>query len=464
MLLTEEQRFTLIAVCITSFLTPFTGSAINIAIPAIGKDIGANIVALTWISTSFMLASAALLLPVGSMADIKGRKPIFMAGIAIFGLTGLVGGLARTSSLLLAMRVLQGMGGALIFSTGMAILTAVTPPGMRGKFLGINSAVVYVGVSVGPVLGGFITHYLGWRYIFFFITFLTLMALLAATRIKTDVAPGKMTGFDLAGAAFYTSGLVALMYGLSIIATAAMGKWLLGLGVVLLALFVYRELNSESPLIELRVLLRNRSFAFSNLAAFINYMATSGVTFLLSIYLQMVKGLSAQAAGMVMLSQPVIMALVSPYSGRMSDKVEPQIVATWGMALTMVGLIMYQFVNPDTSLIYVAITLVVMGLGFGLFASPNNNAVMSSVPAHQYGIASSTLSTMRLVGQSFSMTVVALIIGAVMGKVKIDAAEIGPFLLSMRLILGLFAVTCVGGIFASLARGTIHAEPDRLKG
>ncbi len=463
-MLTEEQRFTLVAVCITSFLTPFTGSAINIAIPAIGRDLGANVVALTWMSTSFMLASAALLLPAGRLADIRGRKPLFVAGIAVFGLTSLVGGLSKSSSLLLAMRVLQGIGGACIFGTGMALLTAVIPPQMRGRFLGINSAVVYVGVSAGPVLGGVITHYLGWRVIFYLITVLAAAALVAASRIRTDEAGEKDAEFDLAGAALYTASLVAIMYGLSIVATSTMGKWLLGLGIGLMVLFVHRELHSPSPLIELRVLIRNRPFAFSNLAAFINYMATSGITFLLSIYLQTVKGLTAQAAGTVMLAQPVVMALVSPYSGRLSDKVEPQIVATWGMALTMAGLLMYQFVNPGTSLVYVVITLIVMGLGFGLFAPPNNNAVMSSVPVHQYGIASSTLSTMRLVGQSFSMTLVALVIGAVMGKARLDVAQTGPFLLSMKIILGLFAFTCVGGIFASLARGSIHAEPNRLKG
>lgn len=462
MLLDKDSRYTLIAVSVTSFLTPFTGSAVNLAIPAIGKDLGADVVMLTWMATSFLLASAAFLLPIGRMADIKGRKRLFIIGVTIFGTASLLAGFCSSAHLLIAMRVLQGIGGAFVFSTGMAMLTSVTPPQMRGRVLGINAAVVYVGVSVGPALGGFITHNLSWRFIFYISFVLAVIAVFAATRVRKDIPSVKGQNFNAVGALLYTLGLVAAMYGLSIITSVAWGKWLFIAGILTLTLFVHHELSSDSPLIELRLLLKNRPFAFSNLAALINYMATTGISFLLSVYLQVVKGLNAQTAGLILLSQPVIMAVISPYSGRLSDRVEPQIVATWGMALTLVGLIMFQFLSSQTPLGYIMLTLVIMGFGFGLFAPPNNNAVMSSVAARDYGVASSTISTMRLVGQTLSMTLVTLIIAAVMGQVHVSPQHAALFLVSMKIALGGFAISCIGGIFASLARGSVRPELDNL--
>lgn len=454
----NKERYTLLAVGITSFLTPFTGSAINIAIPAMGKSLAADVVTMTWMATGFLLASAAFAVPVGRMADLRGRKPLFMIGVAIFGAASLAGGIATSAPVLIAMRMLQGLGGAFVFGTGMAMLAATYPPNLWGKVLGINAAVVYVGISAGPVLGGFITHYLGWRYIFYVSFGLAILALWAARRVQRDTAPAHGQTFDLPGSLLYVTGLLATMYGLSIIVSSAWGKWLLAAGLLLLALFVRHELGTASPLIQIKLLLRNRPFAFSNLAALINYMATTGVSFLFSIYLQVVKGLNPQVAGLVLLSQPIIVAAISPFSGRLSDRVEPQIVATAGMVLTVVGLVMFQFAGNRASLSLIVLILLIMGAGFGLFGPPNNNAVMSTVDAHQHGIASSIISTMRLVGQTLSMTVVTLIIAVVMGKIQVVSAHAGLFLVSMKTAFAIFTVLCLGGTFASLARGNLHTR------
>lgn len=452
----KDSRYTLVAVCITSFLTPFSGSAMNIAIPAIGKDLAADVVLLTWMTIGFLLTSAAVLLPVGRLADLRGRKPVFLIGLLVFGLSNFLAGLSISSHMLLAMRIVQGFGGAFIFATGMAMLTAAYPPHMRGRVLGINAAVVYIGLSLGPVLGGFITHNLGWRYVFFLPALLTVIAFLAAMKINQDIEPDPEQEFDIEGTLLYALGLVAFMYGMSSAGSVVWGKWLMVAGVLLLGGFVYHEVHAVSPLLELRLLSHNRAFAFSNLAALINYMGTSGVGFLLSIYLQVVKGFDAQISGFILLSQPVIMAVVSPLAGRLSDEYEPRLIATTGMTITTAGLVMMHFFGFQTSLLYIVFTLLFTGLGFGIFSSPNNNAIMGAVAPHQYGVASAILSTMRLVGQTLSMAIVAWIVGMIMGQVQVTVQEAEPFLQSMKVCLTIFAILCTGGIFASLVRGSVH--------
>lgn len=454
----RTQSFTLIAVLIASFLTPFTGSAINIAIPAIGKDMGANVVFLTWLSTAFLLASSAFLLPIGRLADIRGKRTVFAVGIMIFGLTSLGCGIAPTPQILLAMRVLQGIGGACVFGTGMAMLSSTFPPGMRGQILGINAAIVYIGISVGPVLGGIITHSLSWRYIFFISFILCLVAEAAVSKIKESYLSAENEQFNVKAALLYIIGLTATMYGIAAISTSRLARLCLPSGILLLILFVYYDMRTSRPLLDIRTLSKNRVFAYSNLAALISYLTTSGLGFLVSLYLQVVKGLNPAVAGMVMLAQPAIMAMVSPFSGRISDRAEPQIVATSGMIITSVGLVMFAFCGQNTSLSLVIAALMITGLGFGLFASPNNNAIMSSVEPRQYGVASSTLSTARLVGQTLSMTLVTLIIAAIMGNVKITPSQAPFFMKAMHISMILFSIFTVPGIFASMARGTMHQQ------
>ncbi|MCR4399630.1 MAG: MFS transporter [Syntrophomonadaceae bacterium] len=454
-----SRRLTLLAVSITSFLTPFTGSAVNIAVPAIGADLGVDVVTLTWTATGFLLASAAFGLPLGRLADMTSKRLLFMTGTAIFALTSLAAAYVNTAALLIAMRVVQGLGGAFVFSTGMAMLMEAFPASERGKVLGVNAAVVYVGVAAGPSLGGVITHQLGWRYLFAVTGVLAVLSCLAALRIGPRPLPRAAAAFDVHGALLYVTGLSAAMYGMSTAASSRPGAWILLGGLALLALFVRQELREVSPLVELRLLLANRPFAFSNLAALVNYMSTSGVGYLLSVYLQSVRGLTAQGAGLVLLAQAGIMATVSPLSGRLSDRVEPRLVATTGMVLTGAGLVMLEFLTPSTPTVYLVTALLVIGLGYGLFAPPNNNAVMSSVPPRSYGVASSILSTMRLVGQTMSMTLTSLILAAMVGTTAVGALPAGVFMRGMKAAVGVFAACCVAGAFASMARGKVLQEP-----
>ncbi|WP_165859240.1 MFS transporter [Desulfofundulus salinus] len=456
------KKYVLLAATLASFLTPFMGSAVNLAVPAIGREFHLEALMLNWIVTSYLLASSVFLLPFGRAADLYGRKKVFLAGIITYTLLSLLSGLATSGEMLILFRILHGIGGAMIFGTGVAILTGVFPPQERGKVLGINVAAVYTGLSLGPVVGGFLTHQLGWRYIFLLNFLLGLIVVLVTVfKLKGEWRDGRGEKYDPAGAVLYSLGMTALMYGIAAVNSAPHAPWVLLLGVVLLASFIRQELRYRYPLLNLN-LFRNLVFAFSNLAALIHYSATFAVGFLLSLYLQVVRGLDAQTAGFILLAQPILMALLSPLAGRLSDRVEPRLLASLGMALSFAGLFLFSLINKTTPLWTIMGYLVLLGIGFALFSSPNTNAVMSAVEKRYYGVASATLGTMRLVGQALSMALVTFFFGLYLKGTAITPAASPLLLKSMHISFLLFAVLCAGGVFFSLARGEVREKEGRL--
>lgn len=452
------RRVALLVATTSSFLTPFMGSALNIALPSIGEEFAAGALVQGWISTVYLLSSAMFLVPFGKLADMRGRKRIFLWGLAAYALGALLSALAPSVEALIASRAVQGLGGAMIFGTGVAILTSVFPPQERGRVLGINVASVYVGLSVGPFLGGLLTQQWGWRSIFWVnVPLAALIAGIAARKLQGEWRAGNDEEFDWLGSVFYGLGLVALIYGFSRIPTKT--GWTLTLsGIGGLAAFALWEGRARNPVLDLRLFRHNPAFTFSNLAALINYSATSAVGFLLSLYLQSVRGVSPQNAGLILLSQPIVQALFSPLAGWASDRVEPRIVASAGMGLTVVGLVLLYRIGPTTAFPFIVGVLALLGFGFALFSSPNTNAIMSAVNRSYYGVASATLATMRLTGQMLSMGIVMLILATTMGAQKVTTETAPLFLTSAHVAFGTFAILCFLGIFASLARGDIRAN------
>ena len=456
---TETKRNTLLTITMASFLTPFVGSAINLAIPAIGAQYNASALHLSWVVTSYILASAAFLVPFGRMADMVGRKKVYLTGLLIFALCSLLCGLSSSVETLIAFRCLQGVGSAMMFSTAMAILTSVFAPQERGKILGINVATVYVGLSLGPVLGGALNHQLGWQSIFYLCVLISLIAVgVGVKKLPADTVGIQGEKYDFSGAMLYSVGLVAFLYSISSIAAQTSAIFILVAGLCILTLFVRHELNTAFPVLNFKLFKGNKTFAFSNLAALINYSATFALTFLLSLYLQVVLGYNSQNAGLILLVQPVLMALLSPFAGRLSDKVAPRIVSSGGMALCTLGLVMFVFLSANTPLWFIMINLVFLGIGFALFSSPNSNSVMGSVEKRFLGVASSILGTMRLAGQAISMAVATLIVTSFVGDVEFAQADIVLLTKSIKTAFMVFAITCFAGIFASLARGEVKAE------
>jgi EmrB/QacA subfamily drug resistance transporter len=450
---TTTERVALVVTTFASFLTPFMGSAANVALPAIGRSFALDAVSLSWVATAYLLSAAAFILPCGKLADIRGRRRVFLSGLVVYAATSLACALAPSTGWLIAGRVAQGLGGGMIFGTGVALLTSIFPANRRGEALGVNVAAVYLGLSLGPVLGGVLTDALGWRSVFGVNAALgAVIALVAARGLRGEWVEAAHERLDVAGAALYGTGLAALMYGLGQLpATSGLGS--AAGGALLLVGFFAWERRARDPLIDTSLFIANRVFAFSNLAALINYAATFATGFLLSLHLQAVEGQTAQAAGLLLAAQPLVQTLVSPFAGRLSDRIEPRLVASTGMGLIVVGLALLSLVGRGTPHAFLASCLALLGAGFGLFSSPNTNAVMASVERRLYGVASATLATMRLVGQVLSLGVASLVLALVVGRGATVAARPDAFVAAMRLAFGLFAMLCVLGTFASLARG-----------
>ncbi|HVP89586.1 MAG TPA: MFS transporter [Terriglobales bacterium] len=447
------RRTALTVSMFSAFLTPFMASSMNVAMPFIGKEFGLGAVTLGWVLTAYTLAAAMLLVPFGRLADLIGRKRIFALGLGLDIAGATIGALAPSASLLLLARAVQGVGGAMIFGTGVAILTSVYPPEARGRALGLNTAATYAGLSLGPVLGGFIVQAWGWRSIFLATVPIAAAALvITLVRLDGEWADARGERFDVAGAAIFGAGLVSLMYGFSRL-PSPLGLVLTAAGVLALTGFIAVELRTPAPLLDLRLFRDNRIFAFSNLAALVNYSSTWAVGFLLSLYLQYIKGLPPHRAGLVLVAQPVVMALTSPAAGRLSDRTEPRLIASLGMALTAAALLLFGFLRPSTSIGLLVGGLAVLGLGFGLFSSPNTNAVMGSVDRRSYGVASATLGTMRLSGQMLSAGVTMIVFSLFLGRSPLVPDLHPVFLLAVRSAFVLYAMLCSLGVFASLARG-----------
>ena len=455
-----SKRTALIVASLASFLTPFMGSSINVALPAIGAEFRMNAVLLGWIQSSYLLSSAVLLVPIGRIADITGRRRIFLYGIILYTISSLVCGLAPSAGVLIAARAVQGVSGAMMFGVSIAILTSVYPPEERGAALGINTASVYIGLSLGPFVGGFLTQQIGWHSIFLVHVPLGLvMVFLVLSRLKSEWVEARGAKFDYIGSAAYSVALLLVMYGFSLLPDAA-GSAAVGVGLIGLWLFFRWERRVESPVLDVNLFLRNRAFSFSNLAALINYSATFAITFLLSLYLQYIRGLSPQEAGIVLVAQPILMAMGSPFAGRLSDRIEPRVVASCGMAILVVGLVFFALLGEGTHLSVIIANLALVGLGFALFSSPNTNAVMSSVERSVYGVAAGTLATMRMTGQALSLGIATLLLGVYIGRVEITPAAYPALLQSIRTTFGVFAFLCVAGVFASLARGRVRQERE----
>jgi len=450
------ERSALFVATLTSFLGPFMISSVNVALPAIQADLGMNAVQLSWIATAYLLAVAVVLLPVGKIADMRGRKKVFTSGLATYTLASTLAAFAGNVTWLLVFRAMQGLGAGMFITTGMAILTSIFPPHRRGRAIGIYVAAVYVGLSVGPFVGGILTQQFGWRSIFLIMLPLGAVSItVTLTFLKGEWADPREQRLDVLGSVIYAAAILALIYGASILPSLPGGILVLT-GVGALAFFFHQQRQSAHPVFDVSLFRENRVFAFSSLAALLNYSATFAVTFLLSLYLQYLKGMPPQTAGTILMAQPVVMALFSPIAGRLSDRVEPRLLASAGMAITVAGMLVFTQLHAATPTPAIAATLLLLGFGFALFSSPNMSAIMGSVAKEQYGIASGVVATMRLMGQMVSMAIATVVLALMVGRETLTPDNYPHFLLSIRTVFALSAVLCGAGVYFSMFRGRLR--------
>jgi EmrB/QacA subfamily drug resistance transporter len=395
-----NRNLALFVLCSASFLVPFMGSAINLSLPQISATFSMKAVWLSWIATSYLITTAVFQVPFARLADLLGRKKVFIAGIALFGFTTFLCGLAPSGGVLIVFRALSGLGCAMMFGTSMAILTSVFPPNERGKAIGINTSVVYFALASGPFFGGLMTHYWGWQSLFYLTGMVGfLVAAGAFLFLKSEWIESKGERFDYAGSAIFAIGLCCLIVGFSKL--PGVGAYLLvAAGIAASVIFVFYELKNKQPVFNVRIFSGNKIFGLSSLSALINYACTSAIAFMMSLYLQYIRGFDVRDAGLVLIVQACVQCVVSLYAGRLSDRLNPSVLATAGMGIILVGLVGLIFLTPDTALMEIVFLLALLGFGFGLFSSPNAHIIMSSVDKKYYGQASATIGTMRLTGQA----------------------------------------------------------------
>ncbi|MDO4860593.1 MAG: MFS transporter [Bacillota bacterium] len=452
---TADRKPTIIVVILTAFATAFSGSSLNLSVPSIAADFNVSASLVGWLVTVYALSVAAFSVPFGRAADITSRKKILIIGTGIFTACCALSIFAWSFIMLIILRLIQGIGAAMVFSTNTAIIISAFPPNMRGRAIGYSLVGTYVGLSSGPVIGGIMNHQLGWRSIFVLTSILTLAALiLAIVRLPAEEPPAKKRPFDLTGNLLFIVFITAFMFGLSQI--IGHGIWpfiLIAAGLAAGILFVIHEAKEPDPAVQVRLFKDNIGFGLSNLSALLNYATTMALSYLMSIYLQVVAGYSSQTAGFIMVCQPVAMALLSPRMGRLSDRISPFKLSSAGMAVSGAGITGLIFVGPDTSAAVIVAMLLIIGIGFAMFSSPNTNAIMSCVDKKDYGVASSLVSTMRTVGQTVGMVIVTLVVSFHLGSTPLASSDPDVVVKVTHILFIIFAVICAVGVVISLQRG-----------
>jgi EmrB/QacA subfamily drug resistance transporter len=383
-------------------MSALDGSVVNTVLPLLRRELHTTVAGIEWVTTVYLLVVSALLLGVGRLGDLKGHKRIYLGGLVLFVLGSALCGLAPSSGALVALRALQAVGAAMLFATSPAILTHSFPAEQRGRVLGAQGTMTYLGLMVGPALGGWLAKAFGWRWIFYINVPIGAIALaLGAFAIRADRDEGAGEPFDFRGALLFTAGLVALLIALnqghSWGWVSAPTLLLFAAAAILLAVFIAVERRRSAPMLDLS-LFRSRVFSAATVSALLNYVCVYSIIFLIPFLLIQGRGLDTQQAGLVLTAQPLVMAVVAPLSGTLSDRIGSRLLATLGMLILAAGLVLLALLAPHASLGAIAGALAFVGLGVGIFVSPNNSALMGAAPRHRQGIASGVLATARNVG------------------------------------------------------------------
>ncbi|MGB2131271.1 MAG: MFS transporter [Marinobacterium sp.] len=448
---------TLLSICVATFLMPMSMSAVNVALPAIAEDLNADAVLVSWIPTMNLLGAIALQLPAGRIADMIGRKRVFLAGLLLFSLSSLAITLVDHIGWLLLMRLLQGISGAMIFGTGMAIVSQVFAEHGRGMALGLTSTSVYLGLTCGPPIGGWLTEWWDWHAVFLApLPLAVVCALLVWIHVR-ETERQLDERLDWIGSLLFIAASSLFFVGLSEL--PKLGGAILGaLGLALLGLFIYQQEHSPYPLIRLRRMMNNKVFFRSIQASFFMYAANYPLQFLLSLYLQYIRDLSPSEAGQLMLLQAMMMAILAPLAGRLSDRFEPRILATLGCLLFGVGFLILALLDQDSSLEQVMLALLVMGTGFGLFSSPNNNGALSVVPTEKLSIGSSLLNISRTLGNMLGMAVVVFLFNMFIGNAQLTSDQFPALMNLLEFAFWICCGYCLLAAWRSWSRGTVHQQ------
>lgn len=444
-----KNKYILLITSLSYFLCGFSVSVISIALKHIGMDFEINAVAQSWIATIFFLSIAIFSLPFGKIAGKVGLKKTFYLGLLILGLASFGAAISNSVEILIFFRALQGLGIAILNVSTLAILTESMPISERGKGIGIITAVAYVGLIASEVIGGFLTHNFGWQSVFLVvIPFLALTAAITYFKVPDEWKFMKKDKFDYVGALIFAVAISLAIYGLTTI-YALTGVILIIISIILFLIFGLWELRAKDPMYPVKIL-KNKEFTFANIAAILCSFATFAILYLVTYHLQIIKALTTQDTGVITMLLPISMAISTVIAGRLSDRFNPHIIASSGLGLVLIALVALSILDAGSSLVVIIMAIILQGIGYGMFISPNTNIVVSSLPSKLSSIASATVSTTRVIGESLSLSMKTLIFAIIMGSLAIAPENSTSLILSSQIVTVLATIICVFAIVFSL--------------
>lgn len=449
--MTKGQKTALFVAMVTSFMAPFMSAALNLSVTDISTQFNAPVGISTWVVNAYTLSTAAFSACMGSLADLRGRRKMILVGCIAFAATSALCALSPSIYLLVAFRFLTGISAAVVLAANVPLMLLYFTPQVKGRMLGISVSAVFVGLALGPTLGGVLNDTLGWRAIFVLGIVLSMLAFAFCLRLKDDSKEASAS-FDHRGNTLYVIAIMLLMLGLTELTTQQWGPLVLCAGVLVLVVFVLFEWRCERPMLHVRLFTKSRAYGFSNLATMLNFAAVFAVSYTMAIYLQNVKGLDAAVAGLILIAQPLAQVVLAPVSGRLSDRFAPAAIATVGVALCTCSLGMLLTLNADTPLWFIVTALVVLGIGLGAFSAPNNNAILSCVDRSHYSEANATVSTMRGIGQTASLAFASLMLSSSLGSTIFSESDPQVLTAAIAQIMFVCFVLSVLTIAASLVR------------
>lgn len=437
-------------VMLNSVGTAMMLTGVNVALPSIARELELDAVVLTWIPMSYLMAVTACVLSFGRLADMYGRKKIYLVGTLGVIVTSIFTALSDSATGLILGRLCQGVSAAMLYATNVAVISSVVPPEKRGAVIGYTVSAIYLGLALGPLLAGWLVEYVSWRWTFVLHVPLALVVLyIGVFRIDRDWTADDSGGFDKVGAFVYGVAITALMLGVSSF-SSYVDAALIFLGLSGLIFFFKYELRHPHPVFDVSLLYTNTLFAMACLASLIMYTTTFGNVVLVSLYLQYIKNISPATVGLILIFQPVVMTIVAPIAGRLSDKFSPRLLALVGMSITGASHAILASININSSVYLVVFCLILNGVGFGLFSSPNANAMMGAIGTKNYGRAGSAIAVMRVVGQMSSMAIVALVFGLLIGPRALDAAVFPQLNTAIQICFMVGACLCCLFIITSI--------------
>jgi len=463
-----SKRWTVVSVTtLGTLMTAIDSTIVILGIPIIMQALHGNMIEMAWVIMGYILMSTSLVLTIGRVGDTYGRIRVYEAGFLVFVLGSALSGLSMSGVELVVFRFLQGAGGAMMVGNSWALISEAFPENERGKAFGINSVAWGVGGVVAPVLGGVIITYLGWRYIFFVNVPIGLFAVFwARFRLKGFVEAKKKESFDLPGAslftAFVTLLLVAITASIGVGWDALVVSLLISSFVVLLAFF-FVEQKAKSPIFKFS-LFGNRVYLASTMASFLQSLAMFAVMFLLIFYLEGVKGYSVIESSILLIPMPLFSSVFAPFGGAISDKIGARIPATLGIVIQAAGLYALSELGTNSPYLYVALGLAIMGIGSGLFFSPNASAVMSSTPRGYYGVGSGMMTTLRNTGQVVSIALALAVAAAAMPQSAVFALFLGTSVNISHSVMASYVNGMDGAFRLSIALAAVAALASFVRG